>query len=224
MPRWASRSGAPVASTNAAGLAYHQIRDIGTSIQDQQRFASALTADDPFGDTPAQQPAHRAARQGRHRRVRRELRPGRGPGLGVLTAGRRGARRRHRAAARGRLLARAARSSPRRPSAASAGWRTRPCSPGCGSTASSATTSSSRSDRFTLSDAFQRAGWRTVGDVPSNTEDWPEGQSFYHYDKIYDAAQRRLRGAEVQLCRHARPVHAGRRSSAWSWPPSTDPR
>ncbi|HJQ02765.1 MAG TPA: hypothetical protein VJ851_14290 [Jatrophihabitans sp.] len=41
-------------------------------------------------------------------------------------------------------------------------------------------------DRFTLSDAFKRAGWRTVGDVPANTKDWPQGTSFYHYDKIYD--------------------------------------
>ncbi len=41
-------------------------------------------------------------------------------------------------------------------------------------------------DRFTLSDAFRRAGWRTVADVPSNTEDWPEGRSFYHYDTVYD--------------------------------------
>ena len=41
-------------------------------------------------------------------------------------------------------------------------------------------------DRFTLSDAFQRAGWRTVADVPSNEKDWPEGKFFYHYDQIYD--------------------------------------
>lgn len=41
-------------------------------------------------------------------------------------------------------------------------------------------------DRFTLSDAFKRAGWRTVDDVPSNNRDWPQGSSFYHYDKIYD--------------------------------------
>jgi hypothetical protein len=44
-----------------------------------------------------------------------------------------------------------------------------------------------RSDRLTLSGAFKRAGWRTVDDVPSNSNDWPEGKSFYHYDKIYDA-------------------------------------
>jgi hypothetical protein len=43
------------------------------------------------------------------------------------------------------------------------------------------------SNRFTLSDAFRRAGWRTVGDVPSNTKTWPQGKSFYHYDKVYDA-------------------------------------
>ena len=42
------------------------------------------------------------------------------------------------------------------------------------------------SDRLTLSKAFKRAGWRTVGDVPSNNRAWPEGSSFYHYDKLYD--------------------------------------
>jgi hypothetical protein len=43
------------------------------------------------------------------------------------------------------------------------------------------------SDRFTLSDAFKRAGWRTVGDVPSNPGDWPQGRTFYHYDQLYNA-------------------------------------
>lgn len=41
-------------------------------------------------------------------------------------------------------------------------------------------------DRLTLSGAFQRAGWRTVADVPSNEKDWPEGKSFYHYNTIYN--------------------------------------
>jgi hypothetical protein len=40
--------------------------------------------------------------------------------------------------------------------------------------------------RFTLSGAFKRAGWRTVADVPSNEKDWPEGRTFYRYDRIYD--------------------------------------
>jgi hypothetical protein len=41
------------------------------------------------------------------------------------------------------------------------------------------------SERFTLSDAFRKAGWHTVADVPSNTQDWPEGRTFYHYDTVY---------------------------------------
>jgi hypothetical protein len=42
------------------------------------------------------------------------------------------------------------------------------------------------SQRFTLSGAFRQAGWRTVGDVPSNRGDWTEGRAFYHYDQLYN--------------------------------------
>jgi phosphatidylglycerophosphate synthase len=42
------------------------------------------------------------------------------------------------------------------------------------------------SRRFTLSDAFGKAGWRTVADDPSNDYYWPAGKSFYHYDQVYD--------------------------------------
>ena len=41
-------------------------------------------------------------------------------------------------------------------------------------------------DRFTLSDAFNRAGWRTINFAPADDRGWPEGSSFYHYDKLYD--------------------------------------
>ena len=41
--------------------------------------------------------------------------------------------------------------------------------------------------RLTLSAAFKRAGWRTVGDVPANRSYWPQGRSFYRYDQVYDA-------------------------------------
>ncbi len=44
-----------------------------------------------------------------------------------------------------------------------------------------------RSDRFTLSDAFRDAGWRTVSDVPSDTKPWTFGTSFYHYQTLYNA-------------------------------------
>ncbi len=40
--------------------------------------------------------------------------------------------------------------------------------------------------RLTLSQVFGRAGWRTVGVVPANTRDWPQGE-FYKYDHIYDS-------------------------------------
>jgi phosphatidylglycerophosphate synthase len=43
--------------------------------------------------------------------------------------------------------------------------------------------------RFTLAGAFNRAGWRTVDDVPSNDRPWPEGKHFYHWDKIYNRNQ-----------------------------------
>lgn len=48
--------------------------------------------------------------------------------------------------------------------------------------------------RMTLTDAFGRAGWRTVFDVPANTHDWAEGQRFYHYDQLYDSRNVGYRG------------------------------
>ncbi|HKE66262.1 MAG TPA: CDP-alcohol phosphatidyltransferase family protein, partial [Micromonosporaceae bacterium] len=50
------------------------------------------------------------------------------------------------------------------------------------------------SDRFTLSDAFKDAGWRTVSDVPSDDTAWPPGTSFYHYDQLYDRRNVGYRG------------------------------
>ena len=50
------------------------------------------------------------------------------------------------------------------------------------------------SDRLTLSQAFKRGGWRTVDDVPSNDRTWPQGSSFYHYDKVYDRRDVGYRG------------------------------
>lgn len=42
-------------------------------------------------------------------------------------------------------------------------------------------------DRFTLSAAFGKAGWRTVSDMPASDRPWPPGKSFYHYDKLYNS-------------------------------------
>ncbi len=41
-------------------------------------------------------------------------------------------------------------------------------------------------DRLTLSSAFGRAGWRSVGMIPADTEPWPEGQRFYRWEALHD--------------------------------------
>jgi phosphatidylglycerophosphate synthase len=45
------------------------------------------------------------------------------------------------------------------------------------------------SSRFTLSDAFDKAGWRTASDSPA-TDDvgWASGTQFYHWDQLYDGS------------------------------------
>ena len=49
-------------------------------------------------------------------------------------------------------------------------------------------------DRLTLTRAFKRAGWRAVGAMPGNRRAWPEGSTFYHYDRIYDRRNFGYRG------------------------------
>lgn len=45
------------------------------------------------------------------------------------------------------------------------------------------------SHRLTLTTAFDRAGWRTVDDAPSDDELWAPGKSFYRFDQLYDKYQ-----------------------------------
>lgn len=45
------------------------------------------------------------------------------------------------------------------------------------------------SDRMTLSRYFHRAGWRTVAVLPSDREPWPQGRSFYGFDRVYGGQQ-----------------------------------
>jgi phosphatidylglycerophosphate synthase len=42
------------------------------------------------------------------------------------------------------------------------------------------------SHRYNLTDAFAKAGWRTVSDIPSDESTWPEGAAFYHFDQLYN--------------------------------------
>jgi hypothetical protein len=54
-------------------------------------------------------------------------------------------------------------------------------------------------DRVTLTRAFKRAGWRSVGVMPANHRAWPEGSSFYRYDRIYDRRNLGYRGPDFGL-------------------------
>jgi phosphatidylglycerophosphate synthase len=42
------------------------------------------------------------------------------------------------------------------------------------------------SKRLVLPAAFRKAGWKTVADVPSTHGSWPEGHSFYRFEKVLD--------------------------------------
>jgi phosphatidylglycerophosphate synthase len=50
------------------------------------------------------------------------------------------------------------------------------------------------SKRFTLSDAFDKAGWRTVADDPTDNPNWKAGTTFYHYDQLYNRLNVGYRG------------------------------
>lgn len=52
------------------------------------------------------------------------------------------------------------------------------------------------SGRLTVGEAFRRAGWRTVGVQPGNTEAWPE-QMFYGLDYVYDTRNLGYRGPDL---------------------------
>jgi hypothetical protein len=53
--------------------------------------------------------------------------------------------------------------------------------------------------RLTLTRAFKRAGWRAVGIMPGNHRDWPEGRTFYRYDRVYDRRNLGYRGPDFGL-------------------------
>jgi hypothetical protein len=46
----------------------------------------------------------------------------------------------------------------------------------------------------TLTGAFERAGWRTVVDIPSSDPPWPEGQRLYGFDQMYGRRSMGYRG------------------------------
>ena len=185
--------GAPVASTSAVALAVHEVQAVRTGLQDRATLA-ARDRPRPLPRHSRRPAADRPARQGRPPCVRRELREGRGPGLVLLAPRSTPCSTRAPRSCGPPASPRAAPSSPPRPSAASAGWRTPPCSRGSWIDSQRRYNQLVQSDRLTLSQAFKRAGWRAVGDVPANNRAWPEGSTFYHFDKVYDSRNVGYRG------------------------------
>ncbi|HEX6523822.1 MAG TPA: CDP-alcohol phosphatidyltransferase family protein [Streptosporangiaceae bacterium] len=177
--------GSPVASTSAAGLAIAQVRDTQTALRDQRRFALALRSSDPEASVPAS-----------------DLLTGlRGKDVVFAFVESYG-----QVAVQGTSFSVGVDAVLRQSTAslARAGWSTRSAwinSPGFGgiswfahSTLQSGLWVNTEgqyseligSHRFTLSDAFDKAGWRTVYDAPADNRTWYPGTYFYHFDKIYD--------------------------------------
>jgi hypothetical protein len=185
-------SGAPIASTSAAGLVYDEVLAVRAGLNDKQTLLKAA-ADDPFSKVPG-----------------RDLLTGlRGKDVIIAFVESYGRVAVHDSAFSPQVDAALQTGSSR---LRAAGFSSRSAyldSPTFGgiswlahSTLQSGLWIDNQqsyndlvtTDRFTLSDAFNRAGWRTVADVPSNEKVWPEGRSFYHYDQIYDDTDVGYRG------------------------------
>ena len=55
------------------------------------------------------------------------------------------------------------------------------------------------SQRFTLSGAFDKAGWHTVADDPTDNPNWKPGTDFYHYDQLYNRFNVGYRGPKFSF-------------------------
>jgi len=178
-------SGSPVASTSATGLAVSQVRAYQSALSDPRRFGQATRAPDPESTVPAAN-------------LLTGLR-----GKDVVIAF---------VESYGQVAVQGSSYSPAIDSVlhqqngklTSAGWSTQSAwltSPTFGgiswlahSTLQSGLWVNSNqrynellaSQRFTLSDAFGKAGWHTVADDPSDNTDWKPGTYFYHYDQTYN--------------------------------------
>jgi phosphatidylglycerophosphate synthase len=179
--------GIPVASTSAASLVVGQVRTTAAEIREQHHFEQLLRSRDPQASIPTS-----------------DLLTGlRGKDVVIAFVESYG-----QVAVQGTSFSRGVDALLRRRTAAlaRAGWSTESAwikSPGFGgiSQLSHSTLQSGmwvdstqlyaellRSHRFTLSDAFDKAGWRTVSDAPSDDDSWGPGSSFFHFDKLYNHA------------------------------------
>jgi hypothetical protein len=176
--------GVPVASCGPACLAVNEVARVRTAISDQQAFAAALGTD-AFRDTPAD-------------RLLTGLR-----GKDVLVAyvesyGRDAVTAPDYAPQIDAVLDGGTRDLAAAGYSARSGFLTSPTFGGVSwlahATFQSGVWANDQqrydtllgTDHTSLSSAFKRAGWRTVTLQPGVSIDWPQGEGFYKYDKIYD--------------------------------------
>jgi phosphatidylglycerophosphate synthase len=177
--------GSPVASVSAAGLAVSQVRAGHAALDDPAVFGRAIRSPDPQASVPASDLL--TGLRGKDVIIAVVESYGQvavrgtsfSPGIDTLL--------RNRTAS----LARAGWSS-------RSAWLTSPTFGGISWLAHSTLQSGlwvnsnqryseiTASNRFTLSDAFKKAGWHTVADDPSDARIWRVGTSFYHYDQLFN--------------------------------------
>jgi phosphatidylglycerophosphate synthase len=193
---WASGArlapGDPIASTSAAELAVHEVRAVQAGFQDETRFAATIRRD-RFHDTPGS-------------RLLTGLRGKDVVLVFVESYGQVAVQGTSYSPGVDRVLAAGDDQLASAGFHARSGWLTSSTFGGISWLAHSTMQSGlwvdtqARYDelmagnRLTLTGAFGRAGWRTVDDVPSDDRPWPDGRTFYHFDKVYNRLDVGYRG------------------------------
>jgi phosphatidylglycerophosphate synthase len=219
----AQLAGEPIASTSAASLAVHEYQAVQAGLHDGARFAAAIRHD-RYRSTPG----NRLLTGLRGKDVLVVFVESYGK---VAVAGSSFSPAVDATLASGTRQLRAAGFS------SASGWLTSPTFGGTSWLAHSTLQAGAwvdnvgrydqlmNSDRFTLSQAFKRAGWRVVDDIPSDDRPWKDGSTFYHYDKVYNRLNVGYRGPtyayasmpdqytylamqRLELAKHRRPVFA----------------
>jgi len=186
-------AGSPVASTSATGLAVSQVRTYQAALSDPRRFGQATRSPDPEAAVPAS--GLLTGLRGKDVIIAFVESYGQvavrgtsySPGVDAVLRQQTG------------MLTRAGWST-------QSAWLTSPTFGGISWLAHSTlqsglwVNSNQRynellaSKRFTLSDAFDEAGWHTVADDPSDDTVWKPGTYFYHYDQTYNRLNVGYRG------------------------------
>jgi phosphatidylglycerophosphate synthase len=219
----AQLAGQPIASTSAASLAVHEYRAVQAGLNDGARFAAAIRHD-RYRNTPGN-------------RLLTGLREKDVLVVFVESYGKVAVQGSSFSPAVDATLASGTRQLRAAGFSSASGWLTSPTFGGTSWLAHSTLQAGAwvdnvgrydelmNSNRFTLSQAFKRAGWRVVDDIPSDDRPWKDGTTFYGYDKVYNRLNVGYRGPtyayasmpdqytylamqRLELAKHRRPVFA----------------